>query len=161
MDNKQYITIENARIFSRNFQGLPTAYNPRGGQRTCCVALTPDMAQSLMEQGFNVKVSKPREGYEDQGDAYYLPLEIKFEPVPPKVFLITNGIRKILDEKTVKCLDYANITRVDLTINPYHWEVNGNHGVKAYIKTLAVTQLVDPIEEMYYDIPESAANTEA
>ena len=159
MENEsRYITVKDARIFARNFQGLPTKYKPHGGERTFCLALTPELAEVFQTAGCNVKISQPKEGFEDAGPAMYLPCTVRFDTVPPNVFHITNGVRKSLTEETIGCLDYANIARLDLTINPYHWEFNGNAGVKAYVKTMAVTQIVDPIEEMYMDLPDGASN---
>jgi hypothetical protein len=45
---------------------------------------------------------------------------------------------------------------VDLTINPYVWEVNGNSGVKAYLGTMYVTIAEDPLDAKYDDVEEAA-----
>ena len=40
---------------------------------------------------------------------------------------------------------------MDLTINPYVWEANGNTGVKAYLGTMYVTIAEDPLDAKYAD----------
>ena len=62
-----------------------------------------------------------------------------------------------ITEQTVDSLDYVEILNVDLTINPYVWEVNGNSGVKAYLGTMYVTIAEDPLDAKYEEGEEVAA----
>jgi hypothetical protein len=50
-------------------------------------------------------------------------------------------------------LDYADIKTIDVMLNPYEWEVNGNTGVKAYLKTAFVTLNEDELELKYAEDP--------
>ena len=45
---------------------------------------------------------------------------------------------------------------MDLTLNPYAWEVNGKTGVKAYLKSIFVTIVEDDLDRKYADVPDSA-----
>lgn len=152
---EENITIENAHIFYRNFSGTETQYN-RAGDRNFCVRIDdPEFAMRLREDGWNVKVREARiEGGED---SYYLQVTVRFDIYPPKVVLITRRRQQILNEETVKNLDYAEIKNVDLIIRPRNWVTqegtrNEKRGVKAYLKTMYVTIEEDAFSEKYADL---------
>ena len=56
-------------------------------------------------------------------------------------------------------LDWAEIENIDLTINPSHWEVNGNSGIKAYLRSAYVTIYEDELDELYSNVPDSAQSS--
>ena len=147
MDNVSRLTIENARIIFRNFKGEGSTFNREGVRNFCVVIDDPITAQNLKNDGWNVKELTPRE----EGDEvrYYIQVTVSFKQRPPKVVMITRNRKTPLDEESISVLDYADIKTVDLTINPYLWEVNGKTGVKAYLKTMYVTIEEDAIEEKY------------
>lgn len=147
--NKRPLLLTNAEIFFRNFAGLERQYNT-AGQRNFCVAIDPELAEKLAAEGWNVKYRKQFE----EGDPVrpYLEVKVNFDSGrPPKCKLITkqnpNGKELTADE--VWTLDAVEIERVDLTINPSHWDVNGKKGVKAYLRSIFVTAYQDEIELMY------------
>lgn len=149
------IRIEGARIGFRNFSGEEGRFNPKG-RRNFCVFLEEDIAKDMEKEGWNVKWLQPREeGDEPQA---YLQVKVVFGKIPPKIVLVTGRGKTRLDEDTVNILDWAEIQNVDLVIRPYNWEVNGNTGVSAYIKTMYVTLREDEFESKYYDVPDSAAS---
>lgn len=149
------IRIEGARIGFRNFSGEEGRFNPKG-RRNFCVFLEEDIAKDMEKEGWNVKWLQPREeGDEPQA---YLQVKVVFGKIPPKIVLVTMRGKTRLDEDTVNILDWAEIQNVDLVIHPYNWEVNGNTGVSAYIKTMYVTLREDEFESKYYDVPDSAAS---
>ena len=152
-----HITVKDARILFRNFSGKPTKFNSAGGKRTFCLVLPDDLAAQLEADGWNVKQTKP---FMDQEPERYIQVEVGYKGRPPRVVTITGEgktQRKTdLTEETVGMLDYAEIKRIDLTINPYHWEVSDSTGVKAYLRSLFVTLVedeLDELEEMYADDP--------
>lgn len=130
------IVVENARLIFKNFAGEESKFN-RVGNRNFCVILDGDSAEDLRQMGWNVKALRPRE--DEDEPTYYLQVTVAFGNFPPKVVMISGKTKTVLDEESIDTLDYAEIANVDLIIRPYHWEVNGKEGIKAYLKTMYVT----------------------
>jgi len=150
------IVIENARIGFRNFSGKEGRFNP-AGRRNFCVFLEPDIASQLTQDGWNIKWLEPRNPEEDK--QAYLSIAVNFAKMPPKILVITNKNKTILQEDTINILDWAEIENVDLIIHPYNWEVSGKTGIKAYVKSMYVTIVEDEFEAKYRDVPDSASNS--
>ena len=70
----------------------------------------------------------------------------------PMVMITSKG-RVELGEEECILLDWADIDKVDLIIRPYHWNVNGRTGVKAYLKSIFVVIHEDYLELKYADVP--------
>ena len=147
VSNDKYLNIENAHIFYKNFSGEESKYN-RFGNRNFCVAIDDaDFAQHLIEEGWNVKESKPRDDSDEI--SYYIQVAVRFDNVPPKIIMISRNGRTTLDEESVKALDFAEIKNVDLSINPSKWNVNEKSGIKAYLRKMFVTLEDDALEAKY------------
>ena len=141
------LRIEGAKVIFRNFGGAPTKFNPAGGKREFSVLLNTEQAESLRDEGWNVKPLPMREDDEEQ--MWHLSVSVRFNPVPPKVYLITSHSKTVMGENDISQLDYSQFRNVDLVINPYKWEANGKTGIKAYLKAGYFVVLEDSFEEKY------------
>lgn len=148
--NDGTLIMEDARVVFRNFAGAEGMYN-REGDRNFCVLLEDDLAEDMKADGWNIKRLKPRDDAE-QGTAY-IQVSVGFKGRPPRMVMITSKGRVDLGEDECILLDWADILTVDLIIRPYHWNVNGRTGVKAYLKSIFVVINEDYLELKYSDVP--------
>lgn len=147
------VLMENIRIIFKNFAGKEGQFN-REGDRNFAALLTPEMADGLLADGWNVKTTKERELDEGEmsGNEPYLPVTVGFKGRPPKIVMLSSRGRTDLGEDEVELLDYADIQNVDLIVRPYDWIVNGKTGRKAYLKSIFVTINEDELDLKYKDV---------
>jgi len=120
----------------RNFAGEKSQFNPTG-KRTFVVLLDEATGRVLEQEGWHIRWREPRDEQDDRMALFTV--ECRFGDYPPKVLLISGGNRTLLDESNIALLDSADIARCDLIVRPYNWEVNGNSGTKAYVRSMYVT----------------------
>lgn len=154
--NDGTLIMEDAQIVFRNFAGAEGMYN-REGDRNFCVLLDEDLAADMQQDGWNVKRLKLREG-EEVAQAY-IQVSVGFKGRPPRMVMITSRGRTDLGQDECILLDWADILKTDLIIRPYHWNVNGRTGVKAYLKSIFVIINEDYLELKYSDVPIAAVES--
>ena len=146
---KDNLIIEGAKIIFKNFAGEEGQYNRAGDRNFSVVIDDADLAATLIEDGWNLKPLKKRDPDDEQ--AYHLKVAVNMGGNwPAKLYLVNRrGRPNRLDEDTVSELDISELGKVDLTINPSNWEVNGKTGVKAYLKDLYASLVEDELFDRY------------
>lgn len=149
-DDRGNLIIDNAVIFWTNFKGEPTRFDAKGGKRTFNLALPEDVADTLRQDGWNVKSRDP---YEEGDDILYytecvLKMDSRYEP---RVLLCSewNGRKKMnrLHGDMVGELDDMRYENVDLVIRPHVHD----SGCKGYCNTIVVTQAKSDLFGGKYD----------
>lgn len=157
MADDQTVLMEGVRLVFRNFTGKEGLYNQEGS-RNFGVILPDDVAEAMKADGWNIKYLKPREEdaeeTEDPTQTPWLPVKVGYggKGRPPKIFMVTDRGRTLLDEDTVEQIDWVEITNVDLIVRPYHYDVRGSQGIAAYVQTMYVTIEEDPLDKKYADM---------
>lgn len=152
--NRGIVQIDGARIIYRNFSGRGTQYNREGDRNFCVVIDDQEVADRLIDEGFNVKIRQPRE--EGESPFMYMKVNVKFHPktsdlarLNPTAVLITGRNRNVLDDESICCLDGIDIANVDMDISGSNWEVQGRSGRSAYLSKIYVTQEIDRLAARY------------
>lgn len=143
------LQIDDAKITYKNFSGVGTPFNREGDRNFALIIDDQEVADALIEAGWNVKIKPPRD--EQDEPFMYLPVKVKFSNRGPNAYLKSGAapLRK-LDEDTIGILDDVYIISVDLDIRPYDWEMpSGKSGRTAYLQSICVTQEVDRFADRY------------
>ena len=144
-------TIKDTRfIFATNFAGAPSRFNPKGETPNCNVILDEETAAMLLDAGFRVKTTKPREGVEYVPE-HYLNLKCSFGGrADPDIRMIpcrpgedpTECQQIQLTADTVSNIDDARVVRVDVSFADYHHRM----GVSGDIRKMRVMVVPDEID---------------
>ena len=149
---RNLVIIEGSRfIFNTNFSGDPKRDTFGSDQRKANIIIPDeDQANRLLNEGYNVKMTKPRPGEEDGfTPTYYISVKLNYESAwPPKVYIVNDDGRGVLlDDETVGCVDDMWIESVNAVLNPYE----GRNGKSLYVKSMEIFQKMDddPISAKY------------
>lgn len=145
------LQIEGSRIIYRNFAGVGSKFNREGDRNFAVIIPDEEIKDILIENGWNVKIKEPREGYEDDGPFMFLPVKIKFNNRGPGIYVRSGDSVTRLTEETVDMVDEIDIASVDMDLRPYDWEVNGKTGRTAYLQSIEITQNVDRFGARYIE----------
>lgn len=153
-DRIQSVTLENVPIIFKNFSGQKGQFNAEGERSFHVLIEDPDIAAQMIRDGWNMK---PFLDEDEKITAHHLQVKVNYGGYPPRIVRVTKGGRTQVDlnEATVGSLDSQRVTSVDLTINPYHWNMSGKSGIKAYCEHMFVNVEESPLEEKYAALLES------
>lgn len=151
---RRLISIENTNfIYRTNFSGDPER-DSFGSDARVANVIIPDhnQARELIDAGFNVKMTKPKPGEEeDFVPTYFVSIKINYDtPYPPRIFLVTGDNEPVLlDEETVDMLDSVYVLNVNVTLNPYQNPRTNRSSL--YVRTMYVEQDIedDPFAHRY------------
>lgn len=152
---RNILQIDDARLIFKNFEGRGDKFNREGDRNFSILIDDPDLADELIERGWNVKIKDSRDP--DEPPFMRLPVKIKFSEYGPNVYLWTGNRRNQLDEEDIGCLDQIDIESVNLDVRPYDWEVNGRTGRTAYLQNIEVTQRIDRFAARYAEMEDNEA----
>lgn len=134
-DRIPQLVVENARVLFPNFKGEARQFNNEGDRNFCLVIDDHEQAQQMREDGWNVRILRPRD--EEDEPLNYIQVNLNYAGRrPPSVFMVTGRNKAPLSEATVKELDEVDIQYVDAVINPYRWNVRGDTGISGYLSEL-------------------------
>lgn len=137
------LQIDDAVITFRNFEGRADRYNRAGDRNFAIRIFDEDVADMLIEKGWNVKKKPPR----NEGDDPFMTLKVKVTFAgrrPPNIYLQSGDNLRVLDEESCAILDDVDILNVCLDVRPYDWTMDdGSTGRTAYLQSIKVTQRID------------------
>lgn len=146
------VLMEGVSLMFRNFEGKKGKFNEEG-ERSFAVRLSDNVAETLANDGWNVKVLAPRPEDEEGVPQPFLPVALRYDIRPPRIVLVTSKKRRTLEEREVSMLDSADIVNVDIIVRPYNWSnARGESGIKAYVQTMYVTIQEDALELKYAEL---------
>ena len=142
------LQINGAMITHRNFAGRGDQYNREGDKNFSLVIPTREMADRLVEEGWNVKMI---DNFDDGSEPFmFLKVKVKFNDRGPTVYLRSGTAVNQLDEDSIGMLDDIMISNVDLDIRPYDWTLpTGATGRTAYLLGMDVEQKLDRFAARY------------
>lgn len=100
--------------------------------------ITPECAEKLIDEGFNVKEYEDRDG----NVMYRIKINCRFDNFPPKVYKVCGKKKVRLDEVSIGDLDRDEIVRVDMTLSR-------SSGGATYLSTGYFTIDEDEIDKLY------------
>lgn len=148
------VLFEDVRIIYKNFEGKEGMYNREGDRNFAVVLPSVELAQQMKDDGWNIKFPKDLPDGSPSDRLPHMQVSVSYKNRPPRIVMITSKGRTTLTEDELVLLDWADIRSVDLLVNPYHWNVSGNTGIKAYAQSVFVIIEEDPLELKYADLPE-------
>ena len=148
IDASGKLIVENGRIIYRNFSGVGTQFNREADRNFCVFIDNPETANELKEQGWNVKIRKPRDPEDEV--SHYIKVNVSYRFREPKIIRHIGNYAQEMHEDNIKEIDQDDILYCDMVINPSRWErPNGDWGLSAYLQELHVIDQPDYFSSKY------------
>ena len=144
---RDILQINDARIIYKNLRGEGGKFNREGDRNFAVVIPNQELADELIDRGWNVKIKEPRD--EGEEPFRYLKVKVKFNDRGPQVYLVSGNAHRKLSEDMVSIVDEIDIRSVNLDVRPYDWEVNGKTGRTAYLRSMEVILEIDRFAARY------------
>lgn len=149
--NRPELRLPNATLRFKNFAGRERTYNPEG-TRNFSVEIPDEMlANQLATDGWNIKTYVPKTD-PDAPIVRTLPVAVNYGNFPPRIYLICDGVKTLLEEKDLYQLDTAEISNADVVVSGYVYDVGGRKGIKAYLQKAYITIEVDEFDRKYAEL---------
>lgn len=100
---RDILQINDARIIYRNLRGEGSKFNREGDRNFAVVIPNQELADELIDRGWNVKIKEPRD--EGEEPFRYLPVKVKFNDRGPQVYLVSGTAHRELSEDMVSIVD--------------------------------------------------------
>ena len=150
----QKLQFDNADLMWRNFAGREEEYNAEGDRNFTIRIEDPELAESIREDGWNVRYLDPRE--DGESGVHYLKVKVSYKFREPRIYLVKppreeggEPVLLPLMESTIAMLDYSRFENVDLVVSPSFWSRNGRSGVSAYLESMYVQLETTDIDRKY------------
>ena len=141
------LVLKDANIIFSNFAGKETKFTPEGKRSFTVEIPNPEVVDQMKGDGWNIRVLPAREGY-DEDDRYVIDVNVSYKVAAPIVELISSkGVTEI-GEDEIKMLDWAEVDKIDLVINPYKYDFGGRTGIKGYLDHMQVWLTEDGLDRV-------------
>lgn len=136
--NGNIMEVDNAKIRFKNFEGRGSKFNHEGDRNFVWIIEDQELADMVAAEGYSVRQKETLDG-----DQYWqLKVAVKFNQFGPDIWIENHrGQRVKMEPETVKELDDIYFGRFDMDIRPYDWEVQGDKGRSAYLKSCLVVPM--------------------
>lgn len=146
---KEKIYLENLTnrdIIFRNFRGEEDKFNAKGHRVFTVIIRDEKMAKKFEEDGWRINWKEDMDG----DPVARLKVNVSYRFTAPKIVLISDGKKSLLDENDVSKLDGLDYENVDMVINGSWYEDR----MSAYLDEMYVTVEESIFAKKYADIPE-------
>ena len=130
--------VDNAKIRFKNFEGRGSKFNHEGDRNFVWIIEDEALADLVAKEGYSV-----RERVNGEGDPYWqLKVTVKFNQFGPDIWIENQRGRRVkMEPDMVKELDDIFFGEFSMDIRPYDWEVGGEKGRSAYLKSCLVISM--------------------
>lgn len=143
--------VKGTEIKFRHFSGDKDKYHAQG-ERDFNVAISDDIAEELIINGWRVKAAKEKIGDDGEPVRYSAMIKVKANydsARPPKITRYTSNGHVEIDEDIVKDMDVDEIESAALIITPYLSKTSVDGKFTAYLDTMRYKIEDDPFAGLY------------